>query len=171
MAYKGLKEFIKKIEKAGELQRITTRVSRDLEITEITDRISKGAASQNKALLFENVAGFTTPVLINAFGSEKRMVLALGVENLEELRHNLAKLIDLKLPEGFGPAMGRATELLGLGFGGPSPVSIPKKTSNGCEPTNSAATGSEASHLAPTVCPPRKSRTASSISTRVSRRP
>ena len=113
MAYKGLAHFIEILEQAGELRRITTPVSRDLEITEITDRISKGTAEQNKALLFENVDGFNIPLLINTFGSERRMAMALGVRNLEELRHNLAHLIDLKLPEGFGAAMGRATELLG----------------------------------------------------------
>ncbi len=113
MAYKGLSDYIKKLEAADELVRINIPVNRDLEITEITDRISKGSAEQNKALLFENVEGFDTPVLINAFGSEKRMSMALGVESLEQLKDNLAALIDLKLPEGFGSAMGRATELLG----------------------------------------------------------
>lgn len=113
MAYKGLADFVKKLEKNGELKRITTPVNRDLEITEITDRVSKSPADKNKALLFENVVGFTTPVLINTFGTEKRMAMALGVENLDQLRHNLAQLIDMKLPQGFGAAVGRATELLG----------------------------------------------------------
>lgn len=111
MAYKNLSDFINKLETAGELLRIKAPVSRDLEITEITDRVSKMPASQNKALLFENVEGHTMPVLINAFGSEKRMAMALGVECLEDLRHNLAKLIDMKLPEGIGPALGRASEV------------------------------------------------------------
>ncbi|RMG94471.1 MAG: menaquinone biosynthesis decarboxylase [Chloroflexi bacterium] len=112
MAYKNLSEFIEKLEKEGELIRITVPVSHELEITEITDRISKGPANKNKALLFENVVGYDMPVLINAFGSARRMAMALGVETLEELNHNLSRLIDMKLPEGFGAAMGRATELL-----------------------------------------------------------
>ncbi|MCI0576856.1 MAG: UbiD family decarboxylase, partial [Chloroflexi bacterium] len=95
------------------MKRIQAPVSRDLEITEITDRVSKGPADKNKALLFENVSGFDMPVLINAFGTEKRMAIALGVNCLEELPHNLANLIDMKLPEGMGAAIGRATELLG----------------------------------------------------------
>ena len=111
MAYKDLSDFINKLETAGELLRIKTPVSRDLEITEITDRVSKMPAAGNKALLFENVEGHTMPVLINAFGSEKRMAMALGVECLEDLRHNLAKLIDMKLPEGMGAALGRASEV------------------------------------------------------------
>jgi 4-hydroxy-3-polyprenylbenzoate decarboxylase len=113
MAYNDLSDYINKLEKAGELVRIKTPVSRDLEITEITDRVSKMAAAKNKALLFENVQGHDMPVLINAFGNEKRMSMALGVENLEELKENLAQLIDMKLPEGMGAAMGRATEVFG----------------------------------------------------------
>ncbi|MCB8953311.1 MAG: menaquinone biosynthesis decarboxylase [Ardenticatenales bacterium] len=113
MAYKDLSHFIDTLEKAGELRRITVPVNRDLEITEITDRVSKMPASGNKALLFENVAGYDIPVLINAFGSEKRMSLALGVDNLEQLNHNLATLIDMKLPQGLGATIGRATDLFG----------------------------------------------------------
>jgi 4-hydroxy-3-polyprenylbenzoate decarboxylase len=112
MAYRDLSDFVKTLEQAGELKRITTPVSRDLEITEITDRVSKGPAEQNKALLFEKVQGHTMPVLINLFGSEKRMSMALGVDCLETLRHNLAHLIDMKLPEGLGASIGRATEML-----------------------------------------------------------
>jgi 4-hydroxy-3-polyprenylbenzoate decarboxylase len=74
--------------------------------------VSKGLAAQNKALLFENVQGHHMPVLINVFGSEKRMAMALGVDCLETLRHNLAHLIDMKLPNGLGASLGRATELL-----------------------------------------------------------
>jgi 4-hydroxy-3-polyprenylbenzoate decarboxylase len=112
MAYKNLGEFIEQLEDAGELLRVTAPVSRDLEITEIADRISKGAPEFNKALLFEQVEGFDMPVLINALGNERRMAMALGVESLEELRHNLASLIDMKLPQGMGAALGRAGELI-----------------------------------------------------------
>lgn len=111
MAYENLTQFINALEDVGELVRVSTQVSRDLEITEITDRISKGHKSQNKAILFENVSGFDMPVLINAFGNEKRMSMALGVRNLEELRENLAKLMDMRLPKGMGAAVGRASEL------------------------------------------------------------
>jgi 4-hydroxy-3-polyprenylbenzoate decarboxylase len=113
MAYKDLSAFVDKLEEEGELRRIKTTVSRDLEITEVTDRVSKGSPDENKALLFENVAGFDMPVLINAFGSQKRMAMALGVGRLGDLRSNLAGLIDMKLPDGMGAAMGRVTELLG----------------------------------------------------------
>ncbi len=113
MAYQNLQAFIDKLEKAGELHRITVPVDPYLEITEITDRISKGAAAHNKALLFERVKGSDMPVLINALGNEKRMAMALGVGELDDLRHNLAHLLDPKLPRGLRPTLSRAGEMLG----------------------------------------------------------
>jgi len=72
----GLRAFVEKLEKYGELKRVRTPVSPVLEITEITDRIVK---AEGPALLFEET-GTPFPVLINAYGSERRMALALGVE-------------------------------------------------------------------------------------------
>jgi 4-hydroxy-3-polyprenylbenzoate decarboxylase len=89
MAYKTLSHFISALEEAGELVRIKTFVSPHLEITEITDRVSK---SNGKALLFEN-NGTAFPVLINAFGSEKRMCMALGVDNLDAAGEELGKVL------------------------------------------------------------------------------
>jgi 4-hydroxy-3-polyprenylbenzoate decarboxylase len=111
MAYRDLSEFIKRLDDTGELLRVSVQVSRDLEITEITDRLSKGDDKKNKALLFENVEGFNTPVLINALGSERRMAMALGVNNLEELNEKLSALVDMRLPEGMGNTLSRAAEL------------------------------------------------------------
>ncbi len=113
MAYKSLQAFVEDLEKAGELHRISVPVDPYLEITEIADRISKGPAELNKALLFENVKGSDIPVLINAMGNEKRMAMALGVQQLDDLRTNLARLIDPKLPRGLGPTLGRVTEMVG----------------------------------------------------------
>jgi 4-hydroxy-3-polyprenylbenzoate decarboxylase len=112
MTYRNLRDFIRVLEQQGELMRIQAPVDPELEITEITDRISKGPAEKNKALLFENVKGSSMPVLINAFGSAKRMALALGVADLDDLNHNLAKVIDLRLPRGLGAALGRAGDVL-----------------------------------------------------------
>jgi len=81
MAYKNLRHFIKVLEEAGELVRIKTYVNPHLEITEITDRISK---NYGPALLFENT-GYDFPLLINAMGTEKRMAMALGVNNLDDI--------------------------------------------------------------------------------------
>jgi len=81
MAYKNLTDFIHILEIAGELVKVKEHVSPKLEIAEITDRIVK---NDGKALLFEK-NGTDFPLLINAFGSEKRMCLALGVENLDDI--------------------------------------------------------------------------------------
>ena len=75
MAYADLREFIRALEKHHELKRIKVPVSSDQEITEITDRVSK-STDGNQALLFENVDGGDIPVLINAFGSKRRMAIA-----------------------------------------------------------------------------------------------
>ncbi len=83
MAYQGLREFIELLESKDELIRITIPVSPELEVTEIVDWISKSEGG-GKALLFEN-NGTNFPILINAFGSEKRIALALGCENLESI--------------------------------------------------------------------------------------
>jgi 4-hydroxy-3-polyprenylbenzoate decarboxylase len=112
MAFADLSEFIALLEKRGQLKRIKTWVSPELEITEITDRVSKAPLDQNVALLFENVEGSDFPVLINSLGHPQRMAWALGVDDLEELNRRLASLIDLKLPQGLGPALSRASDLL-----------------------------------------------------------
>lgn len=112
MPYKDLHEFVSLLEKRGHLKRIKIPVSAELEISEITDRVSKGPLDKNMALLFENVVGYNAPVLINSLGHPDRMAWALGVDNLDQLRDNLAKIIDPKLPQGFGPALSRGMEML-----------------------------------------------------------
>ncbi|MGA2887640.1 MAG: UbiD family decarboxylase [Terracidiphilus sp.] len=120
MAYDDLRDWIKTLEKHGELKRIREEVSPELEITEITDRVSKigvgigartnfGAQSSagkyapgGPALLFENVKGHPGhKVLINQFGSERRMALALGVDRLDEIADRIKGLLNMKAPEGF----------------------------------------------------------------------
>ncbi len=96
MAYKDLREFIEELEKRGLLRRIQTEVDCNLEITEITDRVSKMEGRKNVALLFENVKGYDMPVLMNAFGSYERMALALGVEKLDDVAEEIREI--LKLP-------------------------------------------------------------------------
>ncbi|NOZ30297.1 MAG: menaquinone biosynthesis decarboxylase [Chloroflexi bacterium] len=113
MAYRDLRAFIDRLEKAGELVRIQAPVSAHLEITEIVDRVSKGPAERNKALLFERVKGYDIPVLINMLGSPRRMAWALGVEDLNELTDRLSTLIRPELPRGLGQALDRAGEMWG----------------------------------------------------------
>lgn len=91
MAFKDLREFIAELEKRGELKRIKAPVSPELEITEITDRVSK---AYGPALLFENVPGYEMPVLMNAFGSYERMKLALGVERIDEIGEEFLSILN-----------------------------------------------------------------------------
>ncbi|MCX5736569.1 MAG: UbiD family decarboxylase [candidate division NC10 bacterium] len=97
MASTDLREFISALERAGELRRVTSEVDPILEITEITDRVSKAGGP---ALLFEHVKGASMPVLINAFGSPTRMNLALQVASPGDLAAELQEVLDLKAPEG-----------------------------------------------------------------------
>ena len=87
-----LREFIAKLEAAGELKRISTEVDSHFEITEITDRVSKTEGG-GKALLFENVRGSKYPVLMNMMGSDRRMAMALGVDNLDEISKRIDNLL------------------------------------------------------------------------------
>ncbi|MFL5789462.1 MAG: menaquinone biosynthesis decarboxylase [Flavisolibacter sp.] len=93
MAYKNLQHFINTLESEGELVRIKTYVNPHLEIAEITDRISKTTGG-GKALLFENT-GYDFPVLMNAYGSAKRMSLALGVKHLDDVANQIETLFKL----------------------------------------------------------------------------
>ncbi len=114
MSYSSLNEFVQFLEKRGQLKRVKARVSNILEITEITDRVSKGPADQNVALLFENVAGHDMPVLINMFGSEQRMAWALGVQNLNEIGERVGKLITPEMPRTLMDKASKGAELLGV---------------------------------------------------------
>lgn len=91
MAYKSLTAFINALEQEGELVRIKTFVDPVLEIAEITDRVSK-TPDRNKALLFENT-GTEFPLLINGMGNEKRMCMALGVNDLDDVAQDIEDLL------------------------------------------------------------------------------
>ncbi len=117
MAYDDLRDWIKALERAGELKRIRTEADPILEITEITDRVSKspvpmkgrtpvqpGEARQlgGSALLFENLKGYPgQKLLINQFGSARRMQLALEVDSLDEVAERIRGFLDIKSPQGF----------------------------------------------------------------------
>lgn len=93
MAWKNQQQFIDALDKAGELIRIKNYVDPKLEIAEITDRISK-SGNGGKAILFENT-GYNFPVLMNAYGSEKRMCMALGVNTLDDVARDIENLFHL----------------------------------------------------------------------------
>lgn len=97
MIYHSLREFIERLEFDNELVRIREQVSPVLEIAEITDRVSKQPGG-GKALLFENVEGSAMPVLINAFGSAKRMNAALGVHDIEKIARDIDKYLKVAPP-------------------------------------------------------------------------
>ena len=108
MKYKDLREFISFLESKGELKRIKAPVSCDLEIAEVCDRVVKKGGP---ALLFENVEGYDIPVLINMFGTEKRMAWALGVERLDDLVERVRQLLGLMQ----GPPQGIMEKVRTLG--------------------------------------------------------
>ncbi|RKX18204.1 MAG: menaquinone biosynthesis decarboxylase, partial [Candidatus Zixiibacteriota bacterium] len=90
MEKRDLWHFIKEFEQTGELHRISTKVSTELEITEIVDRIVK-SKNDNKALLFEN-NGSEFPLLINLFGTEKRMASIFGVSHLNDIGKEIEEI-------------------------------------------------------------------------------
>ncbi len=96
MKYKDLREFITMLESRGLLKRLQLPISPVLEMTEISDRVLR---QQGPALLFENVAGFSTPVLTNLFGTPERVALAMGLEEISGLREIGEILAFLRQPE------------------------------------------------------------------------
>jgi 4-hydroxy-3-polyprenylbenzoate decarboxylase len=111
MAYNSLQDFVQVLSREGELKRILHPVKAELEITEIADRVMK---SGGPALLFENVVGKQMPVLINAFGSMKRMALALGVNDIEDIAVEIQRLIQTKPPRSFKDKLKILGDLLRL---------------------------------------------------------
>ena len=108
MAYEDLYAFVESLERHGELKRIALEVDPDLEITEITDRVCK---KDGPALLFERVRGSDIPVLMNAFGSMRRMCLALQVDRLDEIGADVDELLAMKVPERWAEKLGTLPKL------------------------------------------------------------
>ncbi|MGC9197845.1 MAG: UbiD family decarboxylase [Acidobacteriaceae bacterium] len=105
MAFDGLRDWIKALEKAGELKTVAAEVSPVLEMAEIADRAAKSGrgapAAGGPALLFENVVGYKgARVLMNQFGSERRMRMALEVESLDDVARRIETLLHPATPSG-----------------------------------------------------------------------
>lgn len=98
MHFEDLRGFVESLEKIDQLKRITTRVSVDLEIAEILRRVMY--MNEGPAVLFDNVEGYKIPVLGNAFGSLRRLKIALDMENFEEIGERMSALTRLKIPHG-----------------------------------------------------------------------
>ena len=106
MAYEDLRDWIAALDRAGELKKVRTEVDPILEVTEIADRVSKGKTRDGEvggsALLFQNLKGHPgTQLLINQFGSARRMNLALEVDALDEVAERIRGFMDVKSPQGF----------------------------------------------------------------------
>ena len=97
MAYRDLHDFVRTLEKKGELRRISAEVDPILEITDITDRTVKAGGP---ALLFERPKGSRIPVVTNLVGTERRMNLALEVDSLDEIADRLSVFLEMQSPQG-----------------------------------------------------------------------
>jgi 4-hydroxy-3-polyprenylbenzoate decarboxylase len=97
VSVKDLREWIALLEREGELVRVAAEVDPDLEITEIVDRTVKAGGP---ALLFERPKGAKHPLLINQFGTERRMCLALGVDRLDDVATKLSDILEMQPPSG-----------------------------------------------------------------------
>ena len=101
MAYRSFSHFIEELERAGELVRVTEPVATELEITEFADRQMK-SPDGGKALFFEKptIDGTVSrfPLAINTMGSERRMALAIGVETVDEIAHQMQLILKAKPP-------------------------------------------------------------------------
>src|SRR5665213_1809659 len=112
LAYRDLREFIAKLEKEGELRRIAAEVDPVLEITEITDRVTR---SGGPALLFEKPKGSRVPLLINMLGSERRMNMALEVSHVDEVGARIRGFLDMQSPAGLFDKIKMLPKLAELG--------------------------------------------------------
>jgi 4-hydroxy-3-polyprenylbenzoate decarboxylase len=118
VAFRDLREFIARLDQEGELKRIAVDVDVDLEITEVTDRVSK---AQGPALLFENPhsrrdkIGYSVPLLINMLGTRKRLELALDVASIEDVARRIEDLLEMRPPEGLFDKVRMLPKLAELG--------------------------------------------------------
>ncbi|NUL82851.1 MAG: menaquinone biosynthesis decarboxylase [Armatimonadetes bacterium] len=108
MAYSDYQQFLARLEQEGELKRITHPLDPYLEITEVADRAMK---SDGPALLIENPVGSQYPLCINAFGSRRRMSMALGVDDFEEIAAEIDDLLKPELPEPRPGLLGKALSI------------------------------------------------------------
>jgi len=119
VAYRDLREFVKALEKAGELKRVRAEVDPVLEIAEVAQRVARDVnrkpQSVGPALLFERPKGSRYPLLINAFGSVQRMCLAFEVDELDEVAARIRGFLDTKSPAGLFDKLKMLPKLAELG--------------------------------------------------------
>ena len=114
MAYADLNDFLRKLEREGELRHVAAPVDPHLEVTEIVTRVVREGGP---ALVFDNVLGSSMPLAINVFGTERRMAMALGVRSLDEIGDRIGRLLEPELPHGLSglkDAVGKIASLRGV---------------------------------------------------------
>jgi 4-hydroxy-3-polyprenylbenzoate decarboxylase len=118
--FRDLRDWIALLEREGELVRISAEVDPYLEITEIVDRVVKACGP---ALLFERAKGSEHPLLINQFGTERRMCLAFGVERLDDVAAKLADVLEMQPPDGLREKVAGLMKLKSIADSRPKTVS------------------------------------------------
>lgn len=98
MAYDDLRSLLRALEREGELKRIKAEVDSYLEVGEIVDRVNKAGGP---ALLFENVKGSSMPLAMNVFGTDRRLLKALGLKSYADISDKIGGLLKPELPHGF----------------------------------------------------------------------
>src|SRR5256714_4395405 len=116
--YPDLKDFLAALERAGELRRVSVPVDPTLELSEIVTRTVRAGGP---ALLFEKPTRGEMPVAINLFGTRRRMAMALGVEDVEEIGARIGELIRPELPVGWSGIREGLGTLMPLKSGTPQP--------------------------------------------------
>jgi 4-hydroxy-3-polyprenylbenzoate decarboxylase len=114
MGYADLREFLRRLDREGDLRHVGAPVDPYLEVTEIVTRVVR---EQGPALVFDQVAGSSMPLAINVFGTERRMSAALGVSTLDDIGRRIGELIRPELPHGIGglkDAVGKVLSLKGV---------------------------------------------------------
>jgi 4-hydroxy-3-polyprenylbenzoate decarboxylase len=114
-----LREWISLLEGEGELVRVRAEVDPHLEVTEIVDRTVKAGGP---ALLFERPKGSEHALLINQFGTERRMCLAFGVERLDDVADRLASVLEMQPPAGLADKLRGLKQLKSIADSRPSLV-------------------------------------------------
>ncbi|HWZ24264.1 MAG TPA: UbiD family decarboxylase domain-containing protein, partial [Verrucomicrobiae bacterium] len=119
MGYRDLREFVVRLEKEGELKRVRAEVDPILEITEVAQRVARSktrpAQSVGPALLFEKPKGSKVPLLINTFGSVRRMELAFEVDKLEDVAARIQGFLKMETPQGLFDKIKMLPKLAELG--------------------------------------------------------
>ncbi|TAM61168.1 menaquinone biosynthesis decarboxylase [bacterium] len=122
MLYDSLGSFVRALRAAGELVEITAAVDPRLEVAEIADRAMKAGGP---ALLFTNVRGSSFPLLINQFGTQRRMAMGFGADSLDAVSLRVRNALDLQLPKSLGGAFAKLLSLA------PLANAIPRKAAGG----------------------------------------